>query len=161
MSLRRGRYWLFLLLILLFSCTEKAPPRTSPVDLVKTDVCSLCGMTILDYPGPKAEIIYRDGRVDKFCSVQEMMSLYLQPDKPRGIVAIYVTDMSEGGWRKPGKWIEAKDAIYVYDANISGAMGNELVPFSDRASAERFIQSYGGKIVSFDEVTLKMLEPKL
>ncbi len=157
---RQGWVWLFILLLFLVGCSKKELPKPSPVELGKTDVCSLCGMTILDYPGPKAEIIYRDGRVDKFCSVQEMMSLYLQPDRPKGIVAIYVTDMSEG-WKKPGKWIDAKGAIYVFDANISGAMGNELVPFSDRASAERFIKRYGGKIVSFNEVTLKMLEPKL
>ncbi len=143
------------------SCRQREEAvKPPPVDIGKGDACALCGMIIMDYPGPKAEIIYRDGRVDKFCSVQEMISLYLQPDRPRGIRAIYVTDMSGRKWKSPGRWIDAEDAFYVYGARVAGAMGNELVPFSDRASAERFIDSHGGRIVRFKEITLEMLEAR-
>jgi len=114
----------------------------------------------MNFPGPKAEIIYKNGRVDKFCSVQEMMSFYLQPDRPRGIAVIYVTDMGNTEWDSPGKWIDASDAVYVYRSNISGTMGNELVPFSQRVYAEVFIKKYGGRIIRFDEVTLSMLRPR-
>ncbi len=159
--IKKNTTLIVLALLLVVSCAQKEESiKPPPVEIKRGDSCRLCGMIILDYPGPKAEILYRDGRVDKFCCVQEMMSLYLQPDRPRGIRAIYVTDMAGQDWKSPGRWIDAEKAFYVYDANISGAMGNELVPFSDRTSAERFIEKHGGRIVRFNEITLEMLEAK-
>ncbi len=119
-------------------------------------------MIIVDFPGPKAQIHYRDGRIDKFCSVYEMLTYYTQPDRPGGILAIYVNDMSEADWKKPvDHWIDAETAFYVYDPDISGAMGTEIVPFRDRISAERFMKKHGGRIVRFKEITPEMLEPRL
>lgn len=161
MLLKKNSVLIVLALLLVVSCAQKEESiKPPPVKIRKGDACALCGMIILDYPGPKAQIHYRDGRVDKFCCVQEMMSLYIQPDRPRGIRAIYVTDMAGQDWKNPGRWIDAERAFYVYGANISGAMGNELVPFSDRVSAGRFIEKHGGSIVHFNEITLEMLEPK-
>jgi copper chaperone NosL len=160
--LKKSTSLIVLFLLFLVSCSQKEETaKPPPVEIRKGDSCTLCGMIIMDYPGPKAQIHYRDGRVDKFCCVQEMMSLYLQPDRPRGIRAIYVTDMADRDWKSPGRWIDAGNALYVYGASVSGAMGNEIVPFSDRVSAERFMKKHGGRIVRFREITLEMLEPKL
>ncbi len=157
----RGISLLVLFLLLSVSCSqEEERVKPPPVEIRSGESCTLCGMIITDYPGPKAQIHYRDGRVDKFCCVQEMMSLYLQPDRPRGITAIYVTDMADRDWKKPGRWIDAENAFYVYGATVSGAMGAEVIPFSDRASAERFMKSHGERILRFSEITLGMLEPK-
>ncbi len=159
-----GRYYSLIICIMILSllgCEKETEVKPPPVEFTDTDSCALCGMLIMEYPGPKAQIHYRNGRVDRFCSVQEMMSFYLQPDRPKDIVAIYVTDMKRADWKRPrNAWIDAEGAFYVYGASISGAMGNELVPFSDRPSAEAFIARYGGKVIRFHEINMQMLEPR-
>lgn len=112
-------------------------------------------MIIVDFPGAKAQIHYKNRRYDAFCSTLDMFLFYLQPDRPSDIVAIYVNDMggSEGGW------IDAEKAYYVFGGDMMGPMGESLVPFSDPRKAEAYIKSHGGRIVRFNEVTQEMLKP--
>ncbi len=153
---------ILIFVLTVMGCKEQDVPKPPPIELTREHICSVCGMIIVDFPGPKAQIHYRGGRVDTFCSVAEMISFYLQPDRPRGIVAIYVNDMSGAEWKHPlGRWIDAEDAYYVYGARISGAMGQEMVPFSDYASAEGFIRKHGGRVVRFNEIKMDMLRPEL
>ncbi len=117
-------------------------------------------MIIVDFPGAKAQIHYRNGQVDPFCSTLDMFLFYLQPDRPKNIVAIYVNDMGQADWQHPeGNWINAKDAFYVYGGDVMGPMGEALVPFSDKGDAENYVRKHGGRIVRFDGITPEMLRP--
>ena len=49
--------------------------------------------------------------------------------------------------------IRAEKAHYVIHSNIEGLNGDELVPFSDRASAEAFTKEHGGKTLLFKDIT--------
>jgi len=151
-----------LLVIALIGCSKKGEViKPPPVQLTRADSCKICGMIIVDFPGPKAQIHYSNGKVDKFCSVIEMMTFYLQPDRPRNIVAIYVQDMAKADWQHPvDHWIDAERAFYVYGAQVTGPMGDELIPFSDRKSAEAFIEEKGGKLLRFNEITMDLLKPR-
>ena len=74
------------------------------------------------------------------------------PEEPKDILAIYVSDMGKApDWEKPGadNWIEARKAFFVIGSRAKGGMGgDEAVPFSDRAAAEKFVAENGGRIVS-------------
>src|SRR3546814_4016825 len=53
----------------------------------------------------------------------------------------------------PGAWVLADDAVFVAGGTAVGGMGApEVVPFADRAAAERFRAAHGGAIYRFGEV---------
>ena len=50
-------------------------------------------------------------------------------------------------------WIPAATAHYVVGAAIAGGMGApELVPFSERASAEAFAAQHGGQVLDLSAI---------
>jgi copper chaperone NosL len=58
-------------------------------------------------------------------------------------------------WDKPGayNWVEARKALFVIGSRVKGGMGGaEVVPFSNRGAAEKFITENGGQIVGFTDV---------
>ena len=114
----------------------------------------------MDFPGAKAQIHYKNGKIDSFCSTLDMFLFYLQPDRPRNIAAIYVNDMGKADWDHPGNhWLDARKASYVYGGDIMVLMGEALVPFSDLKDAGAHVKDHGGKIIRFDDVTMDMLRP--
>ncbi len=146
--------------LLLAACAREEAAKPLPVEFTRKDACVVCGMIIVDFPGAKAQIHYRNGRIDPFCSTLDMFNFYLQPDRPGGIVAVYVNDMGKADWKHPvDHWIDATKAVYVYGGDVMLPMGEALVPFSDIKDAERYMREHGGRIVRFDDVTLEMLRP--
>lgn len=156
------RFLLFIsfITLFLFSC-RKVGESPLPIELTREHSCRVCGMIIVDFPGSKAQIHYKNGEVDTFCSTLDMFLFYLQPDRPRNIVAIYVNDMAKADWEHPvGNWIDAKNAFYVYGGDVMGPMGEALAPFSDRGDAESYVKRHGGGIIRFEEINLDMLKPR-
>lgn len=120
--------------------------------------CSLDGMLIADYPGPKAQIHYADGAPEFFCDTVELFSLYLAPEQRRAIRALYVQDMAAADWDAPrAHWIDARTAWFVYGSRRRGAMGPTLASFSHETDARAFAQAYGGRVLRFDQVTPDMV----
>ncbi len=113
---------------------EDEAEKPLPVELNRNHACRVCGMIGVDFPGAKAQIHYKNIKVDSFCGTLDIFSFYLQPDRPRNIAAIYVNNM--------------------------GPMGEALVPFLDLKDAETYVKKHGGKIYRFDEVTMDMLRPE-
>ncbi|GAB4411053.1 MAG: hypothetical protein OHK0032_06890 [Thermodesulfovibrionales bacterium] len=167
----------------LAGCAKGRGEKPPPVEFTRDDACKVCGMIIVDFPGAKAQIHYKNGRYDAFCSTLDMFLFYLQPDRPRDIVAIYVNDMggAEGGLHPPSvtplntdkkvpggetkshpraTWIDARAAFYVYGGDIMGPMGESLVPFADLKDAEAYAKKHGGRILRFDEVKMDILRPR-
>lgn len=142
-------------------CKKKETVRLAPIEFNRMHACSVCGMIIVDFPGAKAQIHYKNGKIDPFCSTLDMFLFYLQPDRPGNIVAIYVNDMAEADWNHPhNHWIDAERAYYVYGGDITGPMGEALVPFFRLKDAETYMKERGGRIVKFGEVTMQMLKPR-
>jgi copper chaperone NosL len=148
-------------MLLVFSgCTEGDDAKPLPVELTRDHACAVCGMITVDLPGAKAQIHYRNGKVDTFCCTLHMFSFYLQPDRPPNISAMYVNDMGKADWEKPaGHWIDAKKALYVVGGDVMGPHGEALAPFAELKDAEAYIMEHGGKVVRFDDVTMEMLRP--
>lgn len=121
--------------------------------------CALDGMLLADYPGPKAQIHYRDvAELDWFCDTIEMFSIYLNPEQARAVAAIYVQDMGQAAWDRPvGHWIDARSALYVFGSRRLGSMGPTAAAFANEADAKAFAGQYGGTLRRFDEVTPDMV----
>lgn len=142
------------------ACTEKEVSRPFPVTLTRGHSCAVCGMIAADLPGAKAQIHYRNGKMDVFCCTLHMFSFYLQPDRPPDIAAVYVNDMVKAEQQKPeGTWIDAMTAFYVAGGDVMGPHGEALVPFAELKDAEGYVKDHGGKVVGFHDVTLAMLRP--
>lgn len=78
------------------------------------------------------------------------------PEEPKGIAAIYVSDMAKApSWEEPGaeNWVDARKAFFVIESAAVGGMGaQEAVPFSTREAAEKFVAEKGGRISTFTEI---------
>jgi copper chaperone NosL len=146
-----------LVLFGLSACDQKEAV-VQPMSLKQGVSCSLDGMLLMDYPGPKAQIHYDMGEPDFFCDTVEMFSIYLRPEQQKRIKAIYTHDMGKASWEAPREeWIDAKKAFYVLGSKKMGGMGPTLASFAKQEDAQAFAKTNGGKVLRFDEVTIDMV----
>lgn len=159
--MRRFAIALMLLLPLaLAGCGQKeAAQLPPPYRMTAEDIGHYCGMNVLEHPGPKGHVFAKSLiQPVWFSSVRDTIAFTMLPDEPKDIQAIYVSDMAKApSWDKPGpdNWVEARKALFVIESRAKGGMGgNEAVPFSERAAAEKFVAENGGHIVAFADVPL-------
>lgn len=126
----------------------------APREMTSGTACSLDGMVLGDYPGPKAQIHYADvEQPDYFCDMVELFRTYLKPERVRTVRAVYVQDMGKADWDRPrGNWIDARTASFVVGGRRHGSMGPTIASFALKSDADRFAAEYGGRVVSFDAV---------
>lgn len=147
------------LLTVLTACGPKEESTVQAVEITAGTACSLDGMILADFPGPKGQIHYASGEPDFFCDTMELFSIYLQPEQQKRITGIYTQDMSKTNWEKPeDNWIDARQAYYVQGSSMHGSMGPTFASFATREGAEAFAGKFGGKILRFDEVTPDMAD---
>ncbi|PKO33196.1 MAG: nitrous oxide reductase accessory protein NosL [Betaproteobacteria bacterium HGW-Betaproteobacteria-7] len=144
--------------LLLAACGEPARP-TLPLELADGTACSLDGMILGDFPGPKAQIHYDRGDPDFFCDTREMFSILLRPEQQKRIVAIYTQDMAKADWEQPeGHWLDARSAFFVVGSPRRASMGPTVPGFASAADAASYATQHGGKVLPFAEVTLDMVD---
>ena len=122
--------------------------------------CSLDGMLLADYPGPKGQIHYVGDKAPIFfCDTVELIQTLLQPEQPKALRAAFVQDMGKADWDKPvGHWIDAKAAFYVRGSKRHGSMGPTLASFAQEADAAGFVQTWGGRVLRFAEIKPDMVD---
>lgn len=148
----------FVLAIVLASCNKPTTPE-APQEITAGTACSLDGMILSEFPGPKAQIHYATGEPDFFCDTLEMFSIYLQPEQKKHITGIYTQDMGKTDWEKPqSNWIDARQAYYVLGSMKTGSMGPTLATFARQPDAENFAKKFGGKVLRFEQVTPDMVD---
>jgi copper chaperone NosL len=142
----------------LSACGKTETATVQPMSLTQGASCSLDGMLLMDYPGPKAQIHYDHGDPDFFCDTVEMFSIYLRPEQQKRITAVYTHDMGKASWEAPREeWIDATKAFYVIGSNKLGGMGPTLASFARQEDAQAFAKVNGGKVLRFEEVTIDMV----
>lgn len=142
---------------LLAGCGKSQAVAVQPAEVTRDIACSLDGMTLMDYPGPKAQIHYESGEPDFFCDTVEMFSIYLKPEQQRRVRSVFVQDMAQADWQAPaGHWIDAKTAFYVAGSKARGSMGPTLASFAREEDARAFAAGQGGKVLRFEQVTPDM-----
>lgn len=153
------RYVLPLFLVSVLAACGKPTASAVPQEITAGTSCSLDGMTLADFPGPKAQIHYATGEPDYFCDTVEMFSIYLKPEQKKRITGIFTQDMGKSDWDAPkGNWVDAKQAFYVFGSKKTGSMGPTLAAFAIKQDAEKFANEFGGKVVVFDQVTPEMVD---
>ena len=147
-----------LLPFVLLGCDDKQAARLPPPHRMTAEVIGhYCGMNVLEHAGPKGQI-FAASLIEPvwFSSARDTLAFTMLPDEPKDIQAIYVSDMGRAtSWEQPGpdNWVEARKALFVIESRVKGGMGGEeAVPFSERAAAEKFVGENGGRIVAFDQV---------
>ncbi|MEF8838102.1 MAG: nitrous oxide reductase accessory protein NosL [Haloarculaceae archaeon] len=136
--------------------------------------CDVCGMVLTNHPGPNAEIFYADERPNdhdnpaRFCSTWEAFQFdFRRQDEGWEREGFYVTDYStvdydvyeEGGdtlitsHDGAEAFADATAVTFVVASGVKGAMGKDLIGFTDSVDAEDFAAEYGGDVVAFADVT--------
>ncbi len=98
--------------------------------------------------------------VRKFCSTQDMLSWWLQPENQHLQAELYVHDVAKTPWEHPQDehLIDARTAFYVLGSSVQGAMGPSLVSFGTREAAELFADTKGGRVLSWQQMDLAVLQ---
>lgn len=137
-----------------------ASDGVAPVALDNMASCSLDGMLLADFPGPKGQILYaHDKQAHWFCDTVELLSTLLAPEQVRAVRAAYVQDMGKADWERPsGHWILARNAVFVLGSKRHGSMGPTAASFADEAAAQSFVQSYGGRLLRFADIKPEMVD---
>ena len=158
-----GLSWMLLILSLSMGCGPEGQqtPEHLPVTIERGDECHVCGMIIVDFPGPKGEVYTRTvgRRALKFCSTRDLFAFILEPDTKPHVKEIYVHDMGNTGWDSPADraLVSARSAWYVVGHARRGAMGPTLASFAQKADAENFVQAFGGRVLDFEAIDLEVL----
>lgn len=143
--------------------TACGPSETStavaPLEINQGTSCSLDGMLLADYPGPKAQIHFAgQTEPDYFCDTVEMFHMILNPEQVRAVRGVFVQDMGKADWDAPrGHWIDANKAWYVFGSKRDGSMGPTIASFALEADAAKFSAEYGGKVIRFADITADMV----
>lgn len=139
---------------------DEAAKAAGPVDFGAGTMCELDGMTLADYPGPKAQVLYAGAAAPVyFCDTVELFSALLKPEQVRQVRAAYVQDMAQADWQAPrGHWIDAKTGFYVVGSRKHGSMGPTFASFAQEEPARRFATEHGGKVLRFAEVTPELAD---
>ena len=143
----------------LTGCEQSATSTAvAPVEINHGTSCTLDGMLLADYPGPKAQIHYAgQAEPDFFCDTVEMFHMVLNPEQVKAVRGLYVQDMGRANWDEPrGHWIDAKTAYYVPGSKRHGSMGPTIASFALQKDAAKFAAEYGGKVYRFSDITPDM-----
>ena len=146
-----------LALMLLAACGETARVA-APQEPGADTVCTLDGMVLADFPGPKAQIQYVQGNPDFYCDLTELFAVLQAPENKRARAALFVQDMGKADWDHPhGHWIAAEAALYVVGSRKPGSMGPTFGAFSNAQDAAAFARREGGKVLPFAQMTTAMI----
>jgi len=119
----------------------------APVNMPEGSSCSECGMAIPRDGRTASEVIHKNGKVDYFCDLGDMMVYYEVLKDKQGVAAIYVKDYESG------RWVEGRSAAYLTGTKAATPMKYGILAFRDRASAEKFRAANGGeKTYTFGDI---------
>jgi copper chaperone NosL len=117
------------------------------------DKCAVCGMFVHKYPDWVAEVLFPDGTKVVFDGPKDLFKYLLDPEKygsarsRDAMKTIFVTDYYQV---RP---VDAYKAFYVFESDVYGPMGKELVPFEREADARSFLKDHRGtRILRFRDI---------
>ncbi len=121
-----------------------------PLHVSKHEKCPICGMFLYKYPRWVSMIEYENGKKLYFDGLKDLFKYYFE--HPKGIKELLAQEYYTQ------KTISARDAYFVIGSDVYGPMGNELIAFKDKQSAQNFLLDHRGKkIVRFSDITKEMV----
>jgi len=132
---------------------KKAPLKSAPKNI---DPVYMIDVTKL--PEFNAKIILSNNKEVKFCCPKSMFDFYL---RPRNYPEYHIT--KESDFKKllvkdylSGKWIDAKNALYVFGSRVRSPKGDDLIPVKNKDTLNIYMLKYGGtKVLTFIDIKKK------
>jgi len=130
-----------------------------PVELAGSGECEACAMYVLEQPGPRGQLIYRDGTRRFFCSIGDLLAVLTLPSplgQPRQIwveampANMVLTDNSTA----PQSWVNVNQARFVTGVERRGVMGMPALSFASSEDAKVFIKGHGGELSDWSGIQL-------
>ena len=128
-----------------------AAPGDLPPAASKAQRCPVCNMIPANYPKWRTQITFKDGAIAAFDSPADMfrflgnMAKYDSKHTSADIAEIQVTDFIKKSR------IDARRASYISGSSARGPMGPDLPAFGNKADADFFVRTAGGRILNFDQ----------
>lgn len=145
-------------ILFIINKNKKIDENILPINLNKTHICANDSMIIINYKGPKAQIVWKNNNRSFFCEVREGFYESTNKIKNKNIKAFFVQNFDNLIWGSYiNNWMHAENAYYVIDSNINGAMGLSYVPFKKLDNAKKFLEKYGGKIIKYKDINQNIL----
>ena len=149
--------------------------RPAAVALDEGQTCDQCGMVIQEHPGPTGQVFFEDHLADRdgpawFCSgtcTYTYRSDRVAEDATP--IVTYLTDYSNVDYSvddQPAITAHLAAEDYAVESALSvvagseviGAMGPDLIPFSDGADADAFAEEYGGEVLPASDVDRELVD---
>lgn len=151
------------LALLLVACDRGSGQQAdhTPREPGITDLCPVCGMKVLGWPGPKGQLFLSSAEAPLFFdNTVDLIHYALHPDHRARVVRIYVQDMTLADWDQPdmAPWIDARQAWFVAGHERMGSMGPTLASFADRQAAAAFREQYEGRVLSYGDIDGALLD---
>ena len=159
-------------------CAGGESNSVAPLSIDDEQACDQCGMIVADHPGTVGQVHFEDdkpegGRPAQFCSGTCTYTYRFDAeDAGRTPVATFLTDYSavdqevfeEGGDTMFSSHVEreafARESALtvVARSDVIGAMGPDLIPFTDDGDVDEFVAEHGGEAMPASEVDRATLE---
>jgi len=158
----------------LAGCAGSTDDLPAAVALNEGQSCDQCGMVIEEHPGPTGQVFFedhpdRDGPAwfcSGTCTYTYRSDRVAEDATP---IVTYLTDYSEVDYTVDDQpaisahlaaedyEVEAELSV-VANSEVIGAMGPDLIPFSDEADAESFAEEYGGEVLPATDVDRELVD---
>lgn len=136
-----------LILFLFNSCSSGPDPLKFGID-----GCDYCKMIIMnDRYG--AEAITKKGKVYKFDSIECMANYIKEHPGENNYANLLTLD-----YMQPGKFIDAKNAVFVLSEDLPSPMGLNLTSFQTEDAVNTLRNKVDGKMLKWEEVTQLVAE---
>ncbi len=137
------KYWRIFVMMVFFLVPAIAASAASDIDQHRD--CRHCGMDRKQFGYSRMMITYSDGTSMGTCSLHCIIT-DMNINKDKKVALIQVAD------RDSQKLIDAAKAFWVVGGSKRGVMtARAKWAFETKASAEKFVAKYGGKLASWDE----------
>lgn len=148
----------FLASVLLFSVVMPVGAQDLGRSITPSEECFACNMIVAKYPGPKGQIVTKDGNIHSFCSVKCMTCAYLSRDKSN-VADVLGHNTEAVDWAAPSdkEFISLKDAYVVVGSSKRATMGKSVAPFKTKEAAEKFAGEFGGAVYAWRDLTPDVL----
>ena len=133
--------WILVVPIVALACS-RGPPAPSPVD-PRNDACASCRMLVSDLR--TAAQLVSPGEEPLFFDDLGCLGHYLREHPERRGAVAYVAD------HRTGRWVPAREAVYVLQPSASTPMGSHLLSFGSASSRDSDPAARGGRSVPAGE----------